>query len=862
MPRRFCFLLLLLAVPLGLPAAESTLLPLDLLPLRQAALDALDPTDTSPAADQVRLDYASLLATVLERDYPSALAVLEPVYARALAADPPPEPKFFAVVEDTLATARFGAGQDPATRVFPLLQSAIARAEAAFGPEDAATLNRRANLSALYYKTGRYDLAVPLFRDLYRIRRRIDPNGSLTEVAQNHLSLALAKLGRWDEAEALLREVIDQRIQKYGPDHREVAVSLNSLCLIYFRTGRAAEAIPLMERIVAIRTAAYGAEADPTLTARHNLASLLQRVKRFDEAEKLVREDLARTLARPAAAWHEAAEYQRKLGEIVLQRGDPAAALPALSAAAATYLAPPPDGAWRSTLNEDLYGTLQSLALAQFAAGETGAADATVNRWLDGLEAQFRVHLGYTNEADRIALVASRRPFDLAATIATAPTLARAVVRLKGLTLESLVEDAALAAAATAPTTAALLAHYRQALAQPTSGPELDELERTLTREIGGIALPRTALTLDPAAVLAALPPQAALIEWVRYAETDLTTLAPGPEHYAALLGTTTAGWQRIPLGPAAELDELVERYQILTTASGPLSWAQELRARVLDPVRAALPADITTLCVVPDSALHRVNFATLPEADGTTFTIERHRYVWLNSARDLLPAAPVAAIATGPVRILAAPTLGGRFAALPALPGARREIDAARRAWPDATVLTGAAATAGTALAAPAPRVLHFAAHGLWALDAADHRSALQHSGIALAPTDPDDPTDDGFLSAAQIAATDLRATELVVISACGSGGGPVRDGEGVLGLRRALARAGVRTALLALWSLDDDSSATLIDAFYSALAQGAGPTDAYATALRSALPRLAAREGASTALRRAGALMMVGAP
>ena len=298
--------ILILTIPSWLAAAEST--PLDWLRERQAALDALDPTDTSPAADKVRLSYASVLVSNLERDYPIALSVLEPVYARAIVAEPLPETKFFAALEDTLAVARFGAGQDPTTRVFPLLESAIARSSAALGPEDRLTLNRRANLSTLYFRAGRYDLAEPLIRELYDIRRRTDPDGKTTEIAQNHLALALAKLGRWDEAEALLLEVIAQRTQKYGPDHREVAVSLNSPGLVYFRTGRAAAAIAPMERIVAIYTTALGEDAEPTLTARHNLASLFQRVKRFDDAEKLVRADLARALARPSAAWHEAAE--------------------------------------------------------------------------------------------------------------------------------------------------------------------------------------------------------------------------------------------------------------------------------------------------------------------------------------------------------------------------------------------------------------------------------------------------------------------------------------------------------------------------------------------------------------------------
>ncbi len=88
----------------------------------------------------------------------------------------------------------------------------------------------------------------------------------------------------------------------------------------------------------------------------------------------------------------------------------------------------------------------------------------------------------------------------------------------------------------------------------------------------------------------------------------------------------------------------------------------------------------------------------------------------------------------------------------------------------------------------------------------------------------------DDGYLTALEIAKLDWSATEMVVISGCESGQGEVNNGEGIYGLKRAIAVAGARSSLLSLWKVDDEATAAFMESFYGRLKKGVSRADALA--------------------------------
>jgi CHAT domain-containing protein len=263
---------------------------------------------------------------------------------------------------------------------------------------------------------------------------------------------------------------------------------------------------------------------------------------------------------------------------------------------------------------------------------------------------------------------------------------------------------------------------------------------------------------------------------------------------------------------------------------------------------------------VSPDAELSFVSFATLLTADDR-FLGEKYSVRYVASGRDLLREAKAPAGPKTTMRVFANPDFGGiaerqrleqtnvaalrsvemhdlQGISLPSLPGTEKEAaeleaHAKKSGWQSQNYL-GANATEAELRKVNSPRILHLATHGFFLpeidigasnrtgdaaeipkgkLDNPMHRSGLALAGAqrtlqAWAKGEIPPTENDGIVTAEEVGGLKLDGTWIVVLSACDTGGGEAKAGEGVMGLRRGFIQAGAQNLLMTLWPISDETT------------------------------------------------------
>jgi CHAT domain-containing protein len=241
-----------------------------------------------------------------------------------------------------------------------------------------------------------------------------------------------------------------------------------------------------------------------------------------------------------------------------------------------------------------------------------------------------------------------------------------------------------------------------------------------------------------------------------------------------------------------------------------------------------------------PDGVYNQINLNTLKKP-GADFIINRYDLTILGNSKDLIALKnKKATTASKNATLLGFPDYGGQ--AIAALPGTKVEVDAIAAILKPSgyklNTLTAATATEAKLKAVKSPEILHIATHGYFLADveksgsafgvqlenASDNpllRSGLMLAGAARTVTGASSPNltsnDNGILTAYEAMNMDLEGTQLIVLSACETGLGDVKAGEGVYGLQRAFLVAGADALIMSLWKVDDTATQQLMKNFYA---------------------------------------------
>ena len=295
-------------------------------------------------------------------------------------------------------------------------------------------------------------------------------------------------------------------------------------------------------------------------------------------------------------------------------------------------------------------------------------------------------------------------------------------------------------------------------------------------------------------------------------------------------------GVESYPLPSRAAIEQGVAAFHAELDDVGSNPAAPALSKQLLQPVAARLGGK--RLAIVPHGSLFYLPFAALPIPGGQEPLLTRHELITLPSASTLAVLRSMPPVAKGqatsllvladPVFTPADPRLKGEASTAdttsgsPAetwqrLPGTAREAEEIAALLPPGSVRQlqlGFQANRQALLSRDlrSYRWLHLATHG----KADGLRPERSH--LVLSLFDPQGRRLEANLGLQDIYNLRLNA-DLVVLSACQSGLGPLVRGEGLVGLTRGFQYAGARRVLASLWNVDDNSTAVLMGAFYRGL-------------------------------------------
>ena len=684
-----------------------------------------------------------------------------------------------AVVTNNMAMLYMAMGRND--QAVELMKAAIAASEAApkkalQGKKSFDSRKFQSNLALVYQISGRYTEAEATFLAIKKVfeARKQTSNPEYAGML-NQLAILYIQMGKNDQVEALLKKAAEVYKKKFTEDNASFAKTQNDLGVFYRMQGKFAEAEAASLKSFDIRKKVLGTEHPDYVKSLENLGLIYWKKGEHAKAYPFLKEGLDKSLNFINSYFKPMSEAEKtKYWETLQPR------FQRFYNFAIEYSASNP------TVLADVFNA--QIATKALLLNSTNKVKKTI--LASGNQALIKNYLAWIGKKEALSHYYSLSKEELA----------EQKIDLKALEKET------------------------------------NDMERALSSQSQEFSQSYSSETLTLTNISSLLKDDEALVEIarVRGFDKDFTDQS----RYIALVLTKGSTVPKLAILENGQ--QLETRYAKFYKNSAINKLADGYSYDQYWAKLDALVAGKKTVYVSPDGVYNQININTLKKTDGD-YLLSRYDVVTIGNAKDLIRLKQSAkALARKNAFLLGFPDYGGTAVALP---GTKVELDGINKILKasgfTADVKQEKEASEKNLKNVKAPALMHIATHGYFLADAdigkgnalgVDTENAknnpLLRSGLILAnPTGQKQDTtridfgstDNGVLTAYEAMNLDLEGTDLIVLSACETGLGDVRAGEGVYGLQRAFLVAGANALVMSLWKVDDAATQQLMTNFYT---------------------------------------------
>lgn len=734
-----------------------------------------------------------------------------------------------------------------------LQRRALAIYEKQLGPEHLEVATLMINVASTYATLGRNSDNEALRKRALAIREKgLGLDHPLVADQLNELAVIDLEANRNADAEPKFRRALAIHEKTRGPDDIETSHVLNNLATLYGRTGRIKEEETLLRRALGIREKFYGLEHFYVAQALNNLGNNADRRGNLDEAEKLFRRAVAMSEKLNGSRSQSTGNFIRNLATLSNQRGKHPEAVTLVRRAAAL-----------GSIDRGLYMEILS--------------DAAVNKVIKGSEALNESFIVLQNATASAAAGAVNK---LAARFAAGNgALAELVRSDQDLAAENETADRKLAEAlAQVPGRRDPAAESALRSRIEATAAERDKIRGRLQREFPDYASLSTSLAIPLPETKALLADDEALVlididrsVFVITVTREVADLSRHSNSNEADIGNIRALAKRVRASidqglqagggkemPAFDAEAAYEIYKETLKKSEELIAGRPKLSVILSGALTGIPPHLLVTSdptgksnTEIDWLIKRHEITIYPSV--AAFKLARTKSAVARAPKPLMGYANPAFSATpadAAKRGAAKPNLASFYTrggvdlsalsrSLPLLPETEDELRSVGKTVKasDRDLRFGKAATETDVKRARLSdyRVLYFATHALVAGETALFVRNNAEPAIALSLPATATETDDGLLTASEIAQLKLNA-DWVVLSACNTASGDGNPGaEPLSGLARAFFYAGARSLLVSHWEVPSLSAVPLLIGVFEA--KTANPKVSNASALRQSM-------------------------